>query len=81
MLHVVYRQVSTSVHTLLEHPSVYDKDRIGYIPIRKVITLSPGKLGSAIRVRVRTVLESYRLMYDTCAPRRRPSAVPLLRDV
>ena len=26
---VVYRQVSTCVHTVLEHPSVYDKDRIG----------------------------------------------------
>ena len=29
MFSVVYRQVSTSVHTVLEHPSVYDKDGIG----------------------------------------------------
>ena len=26
---VVYRQVSTSLHTVLEHPSVYDKEHIG----------------------------------------------------
>ena len=36
---------------------------------------------SAICVRVRTVLESYRLMYDIGVPRWRPSAGPLLPDV
>ena len=46
-----------------------------------VITLSPGKLGSAIRVLVRTALESDRLMYDIGVPRWRPRARTLLPDV